>query len=117
MDEGRLHRPHVDEGALHEDQLGLTGFRLCVTQGSLFDANPGVRGHLVDLEETAAGAREVLRRFGDRAEVTGGSFFGPLPIGGLTEFQELAAAHGLALVGATRVTDGRSLLEFCKHPI
>jgi hypothetical protein len=38
-----------------------------------------MRGHLVDLEETAAGARELL---GDRAEVTGGSFFDPLPTGG-----------------------------------
>ena len=144
---------------------------------AILDANPGVRGHLVDLEETAAGARELLRRFGDRAEVTGGSFFDPLPaggdayvlfdvlhnwddeqahrvlarcaeaagpdsrilvvesIGGLTEFdlvmlvhfggrdrglaafEELAGAHGLTLVGATRVTDGRSVLEFCKHPI
>lgn len=144
---------------------------------AILDANPGVRGHLVDLEETAAGARELLRRFGDRAEVTGGSFFDPLPaggdayvlfdilhnwddaqarrilarcteaagaggrvlvvesIGGVTEFdlvmlvhfggrdrrvaelEELAAATGLALVGATRVTDGRSVLEFRKHPI
>lgn len=144
---------------------------------AILDANPGVRGHLLDLEETAAGARELLRRFGDRAEVTGGSFFDPLPtggdayllfdvlhdwddeqahrilarcadaagadgrvlvvesIGGMTEFdlvmlvhfggrdrsrtafEEMAAVHGLALVGATRVTNGRSLLEFRKHPI
>ncbi|MGW4212176.1 methyltransferase [Lentzea sp. NPDC004789] len=144
---------------------------------AILDANPGVRGHLVDLEETAAGARELLRRFGDRAEVTGGSFFDPLPtggdayvlfdvlhnwdderarrilarcveaagpdgrvlvvesIGGLTEFdlimlvdfggrdrsraelEELASASGLTLVGATRVTDERSVLEFRKHPI
>lgn len=49
---------------------------------AILDANPGMRGHLVDLEETAAGARELLHRFGDRAEVTGGSFFDPLPAGG-----------------------------------
>jgi hypothetical protein len=46
---------------------------------AILTANPGMRGHLVDLEETAAGARELL---GDRAEVTGGSFFDPLPTGG-----------------------------------
>jgi hypothetical protein len=46
---------------------------------AVLTAHPGMRGHLVDLEETAAGARELL---GDRAEVTGGSFFDPLPTGG-----------------------------------
>lgn len=47
-------------------------------------ANPGMRGHLVDLEESAAGARALFREHGlaDRAEVTGGSFFDPLPSGG-----------------------------------
>ena len=47
-------------------------------------AHPGMRGHLVDLEETAAGARAglALYELGDRTEVTGGSFFDPLPAGG-----------------------------------
>ena len=147
---------------------------------AILDAHPGVRGHLVDLEETAAGARELLRRFGDRAEVTGGSFFDPLPAGGdayllfdvlhdwddeqahrilarcveavpadgrvlvieslggvgggtwfdlvmlvhfggrdrkLDDFRNLASAHSLMLESVTEVTNGRSLLEFRKHPI
>lgn len=51
---------------------------------AILDANPGMRGHVVDLEETAAGARVLLRERGldDRAEVTGSSFFDPLPAGG-----------------------------------
>lgn len=51
---------------------------------AILAANPGMRGHLVDLEATAAGARELFREhgLGDRAEVTGGSFFDPLPTGG-----------------------------------
>ncbi|WP_329792976.1 methyltransferase [Lentzea sp. DG1S-22] len=51
---------------------------------AVLEANPGTRGHLVDLEDSAAGARELLRErgLGDRAEVTGGSFFDPLPPGG-----------------------------------
>ena len=50
---------------------------------AILAANPGLRGHLVDLEETAAGARELFREHGleDRTEVTGGSFFDPLPTG------------------------------------
>lgn len=147
---------------------------------AILEAHPGVRGHLVDLEETAAGARGLLRRFGDRAEVTGGSFFDPLPAGGdayllfdvlhdwddghahrvlarcvevtpvdgrvlvveslggvgggtwfdlvmlvhfggrdrrLGDFKKLASAHGLVLESVTEVTNGRSLLEFRKHPI
>jgi hypothetical protein len=47
-------------------------------------ANPGMRGHLVDLEEsTAADARVTFsdHGLGDRAEVTAGSFFDPLPAG------------------------------------
>ncbi|NKE61792.1 methyltransferase [Lentzea sp. PSKA42] len=43
-------------------------------------AHPGVRGHLVDLE--VAPARANFSEFGDRAEVTAGSFFDPLPAGG-----------------------------------
>ena len=42
-------------------------------------AHPEVRGHLVDLE--VGPARENFERFGDRAEVTAGSFFDPLPAG------------------------------------
>ncbi|GGM69838.1 methyltransferase [Lentzea pudingi] len=50
---------------------------------AILHAHPGMRGHLVDLEETAAGARELLRSQGlaERTEVTGGSFFDPLPRG------------------------------------
>lgn len=147
---------------------------------AILDAHPGMRGHLVELEETAAGARESLRRFGDRAEVTGGSCFDPLPAGGdayllfdvlhnwddgqahriiarcvevtpadgrvlvieslggvgggtsfdlimlvhfggrdrgLDDFRNLASAHGLVLESVTEVVNGRSLLEFRKHPI
>ncbi|MFD4637214.1 methyltransferase [Lentzea sp. NPDC058436] len=51
---------------------------------AILTANPEMRGHLVDLEETAAGARVVLDLYGlgGRTEVTGGSFFDPLPTGG-----------------------------------
>ncbi|MGW6445847.1 methyltransferase [Lentzea sp. NPDC055074] len=139
---------------------------------AILHANPGMRGHLVDLEETAAGARELFRSEGlaDRAEVTGGSFFDPLPTGdacllfdvlhdwddehahrilarcaqasdrvlvveslgessefdlvmlvhfggrdrGLHDFERLAAEHGLSLAFTTRVTGGRTLLEFTR---
>ncbi|MBP2336134.1 hypothetical protein JOF41_002312 [Saccharothrix coeruleofusca] len=56
-------------------------------QGSLLaailTAHPGVRGHLVDLEPTAADARRTFTAQGldDRARVTAGSFFDPLPAG------------------------------------
>ncbi|MFI6094275.1 methyltransferase [Lentzea sp. NPDC051213] len=47
-------------------------------------AHPAMRGHVVDLEATAAGARALFDAQGlaDRAEVTAGSFFDPLPTGG-----------------------------------
>ena len=50
---------------------------------AILTANPAMRGHLVELEETAAGARAVLGLHGlaDRTEVTGSSFFDPLPAG------------------------------------
>jgi hypothetical protein len=85
---------------------------------AILDANPGVRGHLVDLEETAAGAREVLRRFGDRAEVTGGSFFDPLPAGGdayvlfdvLHNWDDERARRILARCAEAAGQDGRILV-------
>jgi hypothetical protein len=42
-----------------------------------------MRGHLVDLEPTAADARRTFgaHGLGDRARVTAGSFFDPLPAG------------------------------------
>ncbi|MEV7555620.1 methyltransferase [Amycolatopsis sp. NPDC089917] len=50
---------------------------------AILTANPSVRGHLVDLAPTAAAAEKELRERGleDRIEVTGGSFFDPLPAG------------------------------------
>ncbi|SFQ96582.1 O-methyltransferase [Lentzea waywayandensis] len=50
---------------------------------AILAANPDMRGHLVDLEDSAAGARELFRERGleGRTEVTGGSFFDPLPTG------------------------------------
>jgi hypothetical protein len=149
---------------------------------AILAANPGMRGHLVDLDATAAGARDTFREQGleERAEVTGGSFFDPLPGGGdayllfdilhdwddeqahrilarcaevtpadgrvlvieslggvgggsefdlvmlvhfggrdrgLEDFRKLGTAHGLVLGSAIEVTNGRSLLEFRKHPI
>nr|WP_073486403.1 methyltransferase [Streptoalloteichus hindustanus] len=50
---------------------------------AILAAHPGTRGHLVDLEPTAT---EAARTFGahhveDRARVTAGSFFDPLPAG------------------------------------
>ncbi|MCX2947864.1 methyltransferase [Lentzea sp. NEAU-D7] len=50
---------------------------------AILTANPAMRGHLVELGETAAGARAVLGLYGlaDRTEVTGSSFFDPLPAG------------------------------------
>lgn len=46
-------------------------------------AHPGVRGHLVDLEPTAAEAGRTFHAHGldDRARATAGSFFDPLPTG------------------------------------
>ncbi|MEU4765114.1 methyltransferase [Actinosynnema sp. NPDC023794] len=46
-------------------------------------AHPGMRGHLVDLPPTAAGARRTFSAHGldARTEVTAGSFFDPLPAG------------------------------------
>jgi len=50
---------------------------------AILTAHPGVRGHLVDLEPTAADATRTFRaqRLDDRFEVTGRSFFEPLPAG------------------------------------
>ena len=50
---------------------------------AILAAHPGLRGHLVELEATAAAARHRFREQGvdDRAEVTAGSFFDPLPAG------------------------------------
>jgi len=50
---------------------------------AIMAAHPGLRGHLVDLEPAAAGARRVFaeRGLGDRATATAGSFFEPLPGG------------------------------------
>ncbi|WP_145926550.1 methyltransferase [Amycolatopsis orientalis] len=50
---------------------------------AILTANPSVRGHLVDLGPTAAGARKTFGELGleDRTEVTAGSFFDPLPAG------------------------------------
>jgi hypothetical protein len=50
---------------------------------AILAAHPRVRGHLVDLEPTAAGASGVFgaHHVRDRAEVTAGSFFDPLPEG------------------------------------
>ncbi|MFJ8959651.1 methyltransferase [Lentzea sp. NPDC102401] len=50
---------------------------------AILTANPAMRGHLVELEDTAAGARAVLGLYGleDRVEVTGANFFDPLPAG------------------------------------
>lgn len=46
--------------------------------GAILDAHPHLQGHLVELEPTATEARRVL---GERARVTAGSFFDPLPAG------------------------------------
>ncbi|NUT47763.1 MAG: methyltransferase [Saccharothrix sp.] len=50
---------------------------------AILAATPGLRGHLVDLDATADRARRTFRDRGldDRARVTGGSFFDPLPAG------------------------------------
>ena len=56
-------------------------------QGSLLaailTAHPRMCGHLVDLEPTATDAKRTFSAHGldDRTEVTGGSFFDPLPAG------------------------------------
>lgn len=51
---------------------------------AILAANPELRGHLLDLEPTAAEASRTFSAQGvaDRAEVTAGSFFDPLPAGG-----------------------------------
>jgi len=50
---------------------------------AILTAHPELRGHLLDLEPTAAEARRTFSAHGvaDRAEVTPGSFFDPLPAG------------------------------------
>lgn len=50
---------------------------------AILTAQPRMRGHLVDLEPTAADAARTFRALhvDDRAEVTGRSFFEPLPAG------------------------------------
>jgi hypothetical protein len=50
---------------------------------AILTANPGTRGHLVDLAPTAVAARQTFHDAGlaDRTEVTAGSFFDPLPPG------------------------------------
>nr|BFE50929.1 methyltransferase [Saccharothrix mutabilis subsp. capreolus] len=50
---------------------------------AILAAYPGMRGHLVDLAATAEGARRTFTAHGvaDRARVTAGSFFDPLPAG------------------------------------
>ncbi|MFD5249845.1 methyltransferase [Amycolatopsis sp. NPDC058340] len=50
---------------------------------AILKANPSMRGHLVDLAPTATVAERELREqgLGDRAEVSAGSFFDPLPAG------------------------------------
>lgn len=50
---------------------------------AILAAHPGLRGHLVDLEPTAADAYETFDAHGmwERADVTAGSFFDPLPPG------------------------------------
>lgn len=50
---------------------------------TILTAHPGVRGHLVDLDRTAAEARRTfdVHDLGARARVTAGSFFDPLPAG------------------------------------
>jgi SAM-dependent methyltransferase len=50
---------------------------------AILSAHPTVHGHLVDLAATAAAARETFdaQGLGHRVEVTGGSFFDPLPAG------------------------------------
>ena len=50
---------------------------------AILAAHPALRGHLVELDATAAAARRHFRELGvaDRAEVTAGSFFDPLPSG------------------------------------
>lgn len=50
---------------------------------AILAAHPRTRGHLVDLEPTAAGARRTFGAHGldERTQVTAGSFFDPLPAG------------------------------------
>ncbi|GAB1511402.1 methyltransferase [Actinophytocola sp. KF-1] len=48
---------------------------------AILAAHPGLRGHLVELEATAAAARDLFLARGVPAEVTAGSFFDPLPAG------------------------------------
>jgi SAM-dependent methyltransferase len=50
---------------------------------AILAAHPHLRGHLIDLEPTAAGARRAFaaRDLMDRVQVTAGSFFDPLPPG------------------------------------
>lgn len=82
-------------------------------------AHPGMRGHLVDLEATAAGARRTFSASGleDRTEVTGGSFFDPLPAGDayllfniLHDWDDSRAGHILARVVEAMPASGRLIV-------
>ncbi|MEW2506371.1 methyltransferase [Amycolatopsis sp. NPDC047767] len=46
---------------------------------AILTANPGLRGHLLDLAPTAADARRTFAAHALDAQVTAGSFFDPLP--------------------------------------
>ena len=48
---------------------------------AILRANPGMHGHLVDLDPTASAARQRFDAENLPAEVTAGSFFDPLPAG------------------------------------
>lgn len=87
---------------------------------AILRAHPRVHGHLVDLEPTAADARRTFTAhdLDDRAEVTAGSFFDPLPPGAdayllvdiLHDWDDEQAHHILARCAEAAQPTGRVLV-------
>lgn len=104
--------------------------------GQVLRHNPGLRGTLTDLPETAGRARQYLAALGldDRCEVVGQSFFDPLPTGAdayllnrvihdwdddaasavLRRCAEAAGSTGRVLVVESHVTEGRDSAGFAE---
>jgi hypothetical protein len=87
---------------------------------AILTAHPGMRGHLVDLAPTAADARRTFSThdLAERTEVTGGSFFDPLPAGAdayllvdiLHDWDDEHAGHILARCTEAARPDSRILV-------
>ncbi|WP_374205878.1 methyltransferase [Crossiella sp. S99.2] len=102
------------------DHLVDVGGGVGTLLAAILTAHPGLRGHLVDLEPTAAVADRIFREqgLGDRAVASAGSFFDPLPPGAqayllcdiLHDWDDEHAHRILARCVAAVPADGRILV-------